>query len=254
MQNFRAKPGTAMRHAPEPQDEEFLAAVATARVVLGPHMSVQAPPNLSDPAQQLRLLDAGINDWGGVSPLTPDHVNPEKPWPTLAALTGHHGRARLRAPRATHDLRPVRGAPRSVPRIEDARAGRRVARPRRPRRRGTGARTHRLAGPGRPVEAPDDRADCSPRPPTPGLRDDAMAVYGDFDALDVTRDWSKRDVTPERLEMEIKVALTKAASHRADHRRRTRSRCSAPKARRSTRSAGWPTTFGRRPSATTSPT
>ena len=59
VQNFRAKPGTAMRHAPEPEDEEFLAAVATARVVLGPHMSMQAPPNLSDPAQQLRLLDAG---------------------------------------------------------------------------------------------------------------------------------------------------------------------------------------------------
>ena len=110
VQNFRAKPGTAMRHAPEPEDEEFLAAVATARIVLGPHMSVQAPPNLSDPEQQLRLLDAGINDWGGVSPLTPDHVNPEKPWPTLEALTATTAERGLHAPRAPHDLRPVRPA------------------------------------------------------------------------------------------------------------------------------------------------
>ena len=98
VQNFRAKAGTAMRHAPEPQEEEFLAAVATARLVLGPHVSIQAPPNLSDPEQRLRLLDAGINDWGGVSPLTPDHVNPERPWPTvdaLAATTAARGK-RLR--------------------------------------------------------------------------------------------------------------------------------------------------------------
>ena len=86
VQNFRAKPGTAMHDAPEPGDEEFLATVATARVVLGPRMHVQAPPNLSDPEQQPRLLDAGIDDWGGVSPLTPDHVNPERPWPAIEEL------------------------------------------------------------------------------------------------------------------------------------------------------------------------
>src|SRR5438067_3275103 len=86
VQNFRAKPGTVMRSAPEPEEEEFLATVATARIVFGPRMSVQAPPNLSDPEQQLRLLDAGINDWGGVSPVTPDHVNPERPWPAIERL------------------------------------------------------------------------------------------------------------------------------------------------------------------------
>jgi FO synthase len=86
VQNFRAKPGTAMARAAEPDDGTFLAAVATTRVVMGPHVSVQAPPNLSDPAQQLRLLDAGISDWGGVSPVTPDHVNPERPWPAIRAL------------------------------------------------------------------------------------------------------------------------------------------------------------------------
>jgi FO synthase len=86
VQNFRAKPGTAMRHAPEPTDAVFLATVAVARIVLGPHVSVQAPPNLSDERQRRRLLDAGINDWGGVSPITPDHVNPERPWPQIEAL------------------------------------------------------------------------------------------------------------------------------------------------------------------------
>ena len=101
VQNFRAKPGTAMHRAPEPADTAFLAAVAVARLVLGPHVSVQAPPNLSDEAQRLRLLDAGINDWGGVSPLTPDHVNPERPWPQIEALAattaarGKHLRERL---------------------------------------------------------------------------------------------------------------------------------------------------------------
>src|SRR5918999_5881484 len=101
VQNFRAKPRTAMRFAPEPGEEEFLAAVATARVLLGPHVPIQAPPNLSDPRQQARLLDAGIGDWGGVSPVTPDHVNPERPWPpirALAATTASRGkglRARL---------------------------------------------------------------------------------------------------------------------------------------------------------------
>src|SRR6266480_2943255 len=69
----------------EPQEEEFLAAVAATRVLFGPRMNVQAPPNLSDDRYP-RLLDAGINDWGGVSPLTPDHVNPERPWPALDRL------------------------------------------------------------------------------------------------------------------------------------------------------------------------
>jgi FO synthase len=95
VQNFRAKPGTAMAGAPEPEDEEFLAAVATTRVLMGPHVSVQAPPNLSDTTQQLRLIDSGISDWGGVSPLTPDHVNPERPWPaigSLAATTAARGK------------------------------------------------------------------------------------------------------------------------------------------------------------------
>src|SRR5580765_6183184 len=85
IQNFVPKPGTAMHASPAPATDEYLAAIATARVVFGPAMHVQAPPNLSD-AGFPRLLDAGIDDWGGVSPLTPDHVNPEKPWPHLEDL------------------------------------------------------------------------------------------------------------------------------------------------------------------------
>ena len=85
IQNFRAKPGTAMADAPEPPLEEHLWTIAAARLIFGPSMSIQAPPNLR--ADELApLIRAGINDWGGVSPVTPDHVNPEAPWPQIAAL------------------------------------------------------------------------------------------------------------------------------------------------------------------------
>ncbi len=85
VQNFRAKPGTKMRSAPEPDLDELLWTIAIARIVFGPEMSVQAPPNLS-PGVLSQIVAAGINDWGGVSPLTPDFVNPEAPWPHLDDL------------------------------------------------------------------------------------------------------------------------------------------------------------------------
>ncbi|HEU0304544.1 MAG TPA: 5-amino-6-(D-ribitylamino)uracil--L-tyrosine 4-hydroxyphenyl transferase CofH [Gaiellaceae bacterium] len=85
VQNFRAKPGTKMARAPEPPLEELLWTAAAARLVLGPDMNVQAPPNLSYD-DFARLLEAGINDWGGVSPVTIDHVNPEAPWPEVERL------------------------------------------------------------------------------------------------------------------------------------------------------------------------
>ncbi len=94
VQNFRAKPRTAMQGAPDADMREYLAAVAVARLVLGPDMRVQVPPNLSDPRELGLLIAAGIDDWGGVSPLTADHVNPERPWPQiddLAASTATHG-------------------------------------------------------------------------------------------------------------------------------------------------------------------
>ncbi|MFY9842557.1 MAG: 7,8-didemethyl-8-hydroxy-5-deazariboflavin synthase CofG [Terriglobales bacterium] len=84
IQNFRAKSGTPMAHWPEPDRGEMLRTLAVARLLM-PNMNLQAPPNLSDPHYG-DLLDGGINDWGGVSPLTPDFINPEKPWPHLDQL------------------------------------------------------------------------------------------------------------------------------------------------------------------------
>jgi FO synthase len=85
IQNLRPKPGTRMAHAPAPSLVELLWTIAIARLLFAPSMNIQAPPNLS-PGALRRLIDAGINDWGGVSPVTPDHVNPEAPWPHLKLL------------------------------------------------------------------------------------------------------------------------------------------------------------------------
>jgi FO synthase len=212
VQNFRAKAGTAMQHEPEPTDEEFLAAVATTRVVVGPHMSVQAPPNLSDPQQRLRLLDAGINDWGGVSPLTPDHVNPERPWPTLEALA-----ATTRARGGTLRERLTiygRYATRPDPYL--------TSKMRAPVAALLGADGLAIEGQiPEPMAWQDPDVRWKPRTISmtfakgsdAGLREDAMAIYGDFDALDVTREWATLDVHPERLDADIKQALSKADAH-----------------------------------------
>jgi FO synthase len=214
VQNFRAKPGTAMRRAPEPGDEEFLAAVAVARLVLGPHTSVQAPPNLSDRVQQLRLLDAGINDWGGVSPLTPDHVNPERPWPEirgLGAITAERGKT-LRERLAIY--------PRYLGRPDPWVAG--------AMRAPIGA----LAGPDglavegvRPVAIPWQVPELTLRRRTidltfakgldAGLRDDAEDVYGTFASENtVTAAWHEDVVAPARLDTDIRAALRDAEARR----------------------------------------
>lgn len=94
VQNFRAKEHTAMADVPDAGIEDYLATVAVARLVLGPAMRIQAPPNLVSRDECLALVAAGVDDWGGVSPLTPDHVNPERPWPALddlAAVTEQAG-------------------------------------------------------------------------------------------------------------------------------------------------------------------
>ena len=88
VQNFRAKPGTAMMHRPDAGPEELAAAVAVTRLVMGPGARVQAPPNLIGDEYGL-MLRAGIDDWGGVSPVTPDHVSPERPWPQVEELARH---------------------------------------------------------------------------------------------------------------------------------------------------------------------
>jgi 7,8-didemethyl-8-hydroxy-5-deazariboflavin synthase CofG subunit len=94
IQNFRAKPQSAMQGVPDASTREYVAAVAVARLVMGAAMRVQVPPNLSDPREFELLVKAGADDWGGVSPLTADHVNPERPWPhldELANLTAKFG-------------------------------------------------------------------------------------------------------------------------------------------------------------------
>jgi 7,8-didemethyl-8-hydroxy-5-deazariboflavin synthase CofG subunit len=84
IQNFRVKPDIPMHNCPEPTEGEMLRTIAVARLMM-PRVNIQAPPNLSSPWYD-ELLDAGINDWGGISPLTPDFINPEKPWPHLEEL------------------------------------------------------------------------------------------------------------------------------------------------------------------------
>src|SRR6266568_4113419 len=92
VQNFRAKPDTKMRDTPDAELDDLAATIAVTRLVLGPQARVQAPPNLVGDQYQL-ILDAGIDDWGGVSPLTPDHVNPERPWPAIDKLAAHTANA-----------------------------------------------------------------------------------------------------------------------------------------------------------------
>ena len=85
IQNFKAKPGTPMENSPEPGIQETSWTVAVARILFGPEMNIQSPPNLNT-GYLKSLVDSGINDWGGISPLTPDHVNPEAPWPEISHL------------------------------------------------------------------------------------------------------------------------------------------------------------------------
>jgi FO synthase len=214
VQNFLPKPGTAMHRVPAPQQEEYLAAVATTRVLLGPRMTVQAPPNLSDPAGRLALLDAGIDDWGGVSPLTPDHVNPERPWPVIEALrarTAERG-FQLRERLTIHPSFALRPDPYLAGKMRapvSALAG-----------------SDGLAVAGRvPEPVPWQDPDVQWKPRTidlafakaegAGLRADAVDVYGETETSPVTRSWAKSAVPPEKLEAEIKAALRTAERHRA---------------------------------------
>jgi FO synthase len=214
VQNFRAKPGTAMHAAPEPDEEGFLAAVATTRVVLGAAMHVQAPPNLSDPGQRLRLLDAGIDDWGGVSPLTPDHVNPERPWPAievLAATTGERG-LELRERLAIHPRFALRPDPYLAGKMRAP-----VAALMDPDGR---------AEPGRipePVPWQDPDVAWKPRTTEPtfakgagaGLRADADAVYGDLEEVAALGTLERRiDGPASPGGSDIAAALERAVAHR----------------------------------------
>jgi len=216
VQNFRAKPRTRMHDHPEPADEEFLAAVAAARVILGPRVNVQAPPNLSDPHYP-RLLDAGINDWGGVSPVTPDHVNPEAPWPRLEAL-------RARTEERGFELRErLCVYPEYATRPDPYLAGKMRA----PVAALLG--DDGLARDGQcpePIPWQDPEVQWKPRAieltfakgPGVGLREDADVVYGDLEHLEVeaTRAWAGRRRDRARIEASVRSALGKAEARRPD--------------------------------------
>ncbi len=119
IQNFRAKPDTAMRHTDDLGLAEYVAAIAVSRIVLGPKVRLQAPPNLVDLGECRALLGAGVDDWGGVSPLTPDHVNPERPWPSVERLRSITATAgfTLRARLTVHPEYVLTGEPWIDPRV-----------------------------------------------------------------------------------------------------------------------------------------
>ncbi|GAA0388630.1 FO synthase [Acrocarpospora corrugata] len=186
IQNFRAKPDTAMRGLPDADLHELAATIAVTRLILGPRMRVQAPPNLIGDEYAL-MLRAGIDDWGGVSPLTPDHVNPERPWPhidELAARTADAGFA-LRERLTIYPEYVVAGEPWLDPRLREHVAA--LADP------ATGLAREDAVLVGRPWQEPDGgfaaigRTDLYTTVDSEGRtsdrRDDFDNVYGDWDAL-----------------------------------------------------------------------
>lgn len=234
VQNFRAKPDTAMRGIPDAELDDLAATVAVTRLILGPAIGVQAPPNLVD-EEYGKLIAAGIDDWGGVSPLTPDHVNPERPWPHLDELAARSAAAgfELRERLAVYPEFVLRGEPWLDPRVlphvralADPETG--LARDVRPR--------------GLPWQEPDGgfaaggRTDLHRTIDTEGRtgdrRTDFDAVYGDWEALrETAREVSggaaapagdpvagdpapaagTRAPAPERLDADVRAALARAA-------------------------------------------
>ncbi len=190
VQNFRAKPDTAMRHTDDLDLDEYRAAIAVSRIVLGPKVRIQAPPNLVDISECSALLGAGVDDWGGVSPLTPDHVNPERPWPSLdrlreiTAACGYELKPRLTA----HPEYVVAGEPWIDPRVsahvaalaDDDGLVREGVRPEgRPWQEPDGG----FARAGRGVGHVDLHRDVDTVGRTDDRRSDFESVYGDWDEL-----------------------------------------------------------------------
>ncbi|HXA58762.1 MAG TPA: bifunctional FO biosynthesis protein CofGH [Streptosporangiaceae bacterium] len=210
IQNFRAKPDTAMRNTADAELEELAATIAVTRLVLGSKARIQAPPNLVE-TQYALMLRAGIDDWGGVSPLTPDHVNPERPWPQiddLAAQTAAEG-FELKERLTIYPEYVKHGEPWLDPRLfAHVRA---LADP------VTGLAIQDAVLEGRPWQEPDGgfglaasgRTDLHVEIDTTGRtsdrREDFDDVYGDWDALR-----GRLGTTPERFGGDFKAALASA--------------------------------------------
>ncbi|MFE6123385.1 bifunctional FO biosynthesis protein CofGH, partial [Streptomyces sp. NPDC056436] len=211
IQNFRAKPDTAMRQMPDAELDDLVATVAVARHIMGPSACLQAPPNLVD-SEYARLIAAGIDDWGGVSPLTIDHVNPERPWPRIEELAAKSRAAgfKLRERLCVYPEFITRGEPWLDPRLL-------------PHVRALADPATGLANPDAPVrglpwQEPDEaftatgRTDLHATIDTTGRthdrREDFDDVYGDWDAL---REAAAPGMVPERVDSDVREALAVAA-------------------------------------------
>ena len=212
VQNFRAKPDTAMRGMPDADLHDLAATIAVARLVLGPKMRVQAPPNLVDDQYAL-MLRAGIDDWGGVSPLTPDHVNPERPWPQIEELAARTAEAgfELRERLTVYPEYVLAGEPWIDPRVRAHVAA--LADP------ATGLARPDAEIVGRPWQEPDGGFEAAGRTDlhveidtvgrTGDRRDDFDHVYGDWNAL--RERLAETGDGPAVLVGELGAALRKAA-------------------------------------------
>ncbi|MEU5438587.1 bifunctional FO biosynthesis protein CofGH [Streptomyces sp. NPDC020719] len=211
IQNFRAKPDTAMRGMPDADLDDLVATVAVARHIMGPSGCLQAPPNLVA-GEYARLIGAGIDDWGGVSPVTIDHVNPEQPWPLIDELAARSAEAgfELRERLCVYPEFVRRGEPWLDPRLLPhvralADAGTGLANPDAPVR-------------GLPWQEPDEsftatgRTDLHRTIDTTGRthdrRDDFDEVYGDWEAL---REAAAPGMVPSRIDTDVRQALATAA-------------------------------------------
>ncbi|WP_043235371.1 bifunctional FO biosynthesis protein CofGH [Streptomyces violaceusniger] len=211
IQNFRAKPDTAMRGMPDAELDDLVATVAVARHILGPSACIQAPPNLVD-AEYEQLIGAGIDDWGGVSPLTPDHVNPERPWPQVDELAERSAAAgfSLRERLAVYPEYIQRGEPWLDPRLLPHVTA--LADP------GTGLAREDATLTGLPWQEPEEAFSASGRTDlhhtidtegrTGDRRKDFDEVYGDWEAL---REAAAPGMVPSRVDGDIKAALAQAA-------------------------------------------
>ena len=211
IQNFRAKPDTAMRGMPDAELDELVATVAVARHIMGPAACLQAPPNLVD-SEYERLIGAGIDDWGGVSPLTIDHVNPERPWPQIEELASRSAAAgfELRERLCVYPEFVQRGEPWLDPRLRPH--VRALADPE------TGLARSGALPAGLPWQEPEEafvatgRTDLHSSIDTEGRtsdrRDDFDEVYGDWAEL---REAAAPGMVPQRIDTDVRAALATAA-------------------------------------------
>ncbi|MEU1548357.1 bifunctional FO biosynthesis protein CofGH [Nocardia sp. NPDC005745] len=220
VQNFRAKPDTAMAEDPDADLQDLAASIAVTRLVLGPKMRVQAPPNLVGSEFAL-MLRAGIDDWGGVSPVTPDHVNPERPWPVIEELAARSAESgfTLRERLTAYPKYVLAGSP-----WIDTRLHAHVAALADPQ---TGLADELAVAEGRPWQEPDGGSESTGRTDlhtsidkagrTQDRRGDFASVYGDWDELrgELAAQRfraAQRSGGPERLTSDARTGLDLAAS------------------------------------------